>query len=155
MLRFVIDASVAVKWFIPEPESEKAEILLAKFRRGEIDLAAPDVVVGEVGNTLWKRSARGDIAVDDAAQSYADLLKIAITIQSSSALALRAFKLASDLAHPLYDTLYIALAESLNCELVTADEALIKKLRAKFPLLRALKTIAEPLQPVLPLAGTP
>jgi predicted nucleic acid-binding protein len=55
--RYVVDASVAVKWYLPEPESDAAGRLLDP----EHDLIAPDLLFAEVGNALWKRWRRGEI----------------------------------------------------------------------------------------------
>ncbi len=81
-MEYVIDASVAVKWFIPEPHSDRADGLLKDFLRQSIVLTAPDVLVAEVGNTLWKRSAgRGEIPVSQARQSYRDFLSLKIPVK--------------------------------------------------------------------------
>jgi predicted nucleic acid-binding protein len=62
MLR-VVDASVVAKWFIPEPYKDNAERLLRDFLNDRIELTAPDLLIAEVGNLLWKRSTlrKGDI----------------------------------------------------------------------------------------------
>jgi len=57
-LQYVLDANVVVKWFIPEVDSDKADRLLADFRSHRLDIIAPDILVVEVGNTLWKRSVK-------------------------------------------------------------------------------------------------
>lgn len=137
-LLYVIDASVAGKWFLPETYSDRARDLLDRFIARELVLLAPDVLIAEVGNTLWKRAMRGDISVDDARQSYLDFLNLHISLEASAAVAERAWELSARTHHPLYDTLYLALAEAHQCEFVTADRALIAKLGPKFRLIRWL-----------------
>jgi predicted nucleic acid-binding protein len=138
-VEYVIDASVAVKWFIPEPQSDRAEGLLRDFLRQRIFLTAPDVLVAEVGNTLWKRSARrGEIPIWQAKQSYVDFLRLKIPLQSSAEIAEKAFNLAAHENHPLYDAIYIVLAFERGCQFITADRILINRLQPKFPLIRWL-----------------
>jgi len=92
-----------------------------------------------LGNLLWKRCAlRGDISATQASQSYANFLAIGLTLQPSSTFAAAALKLATEERHAVYDMLYVALAEQKGCELVTADEKLVNKLRGKFSFLRWL-----------------
>jgi predicted nucleic acid-binding protein len=56
-LTYVIDASVALKWFLTEEESNGADVLFEAFLKGRTDLLAPDVLLLEVANALWKQTA--------------------------------------------------------------------------------------------------
>jgi predicted nucleic acid-binding protein len=141
-LQYVLDANVVVKWFIPEIDSDKADRLLDGFRNHKLDIIAPDILVSEVGNTLWKRSVKiKDISVADAAASYTDFLDLDVPVHSSTTIAEDALSIATSEQHPLYDTLYISLARKRGCEFITADETLVNKLGHKFPQIRLLKTI--------------
>ncbi len=55
-MQYAVDASVVLKWFLPETYSDKADLLLNDFLHQGLGLKAPDHLVAEVGNTLWKRS---------------------------------------------------------------------------------------------------
>ena len=133
----VVDASVAAKWFLPEPHKNKAEKLLRDFLADKVDLIAPDLIVAEVGNVLWHRSIlRGDISANQASESFAYFLAIPLTLQPSSTIAVAAFKLAAETRHRIYDMLYVALAQQNGCEFVTADEKLVNKLGGTFPFIR-------------------
>jgi predicted nucleic acid-binding protein len=133
----VVDASVAAKWFLPEPHKDKAEKLLRDFLTDKVDLIAPDLIVAEVGNVLWHRSIlRGDISATQASESFANFLAIPLTLQPSSTIAVAAFTLAAETRHRIYDMLYVALAQQKGCELVTADEKLVNKLSGTFPFVR-------------------
>ena len=139
---FVVDASVAVKWFIPEPDSDKAYILLNDFLLHGLALIAPDHLVSEVGNTLWKRSVlTKEISAKEAGESYSDFLNLEIPLEATSAIAEDALGLSLKERYPVYDTLYLALALRLGCKLITADKKFINKLRSKFPLVRSLDTL--------------
>jgi predicted nucleic acid-binding protein len=141
-LQYVLDANVVVKWFIPEVNSDKADRLLADFRNHRLDIICPDVLVSEVGNTLWKRSVKTkDISVADAASSYTDFLDLDLPLHSSTTIAEDALSIATSAQHPLYDTLYISLALKRGCEFITADETLVNKLGPRFPLIKLLKNI--------------
>ena len=80
----VVDASVVAKWFLPEPHKDKAEKLLRNFLGGKVELIGPDLLVAEVGNLLWKRSAlRRDISPSQATQSYAYFLALGLPFGES------------------------------------------------------------------------
>ena len=138
-MQCVVDASVAAKWFLPELHKDKAEELLRDFLDEKLDPIAPDLIISEVGNILWKRSTlRGEISVTQASRSYANFLALGLGLQPSSTVAAAALKLAAEESHPVYDMLYVALADRNGCDFATADEKLARKLGAKFPLLRWL-----------------
>jgi predicted nucleic acid-binding protein len=114
---WIVDASVATKWFVREELHAEALLLLARPEQ----LAAPDLIVAEVGNIAWKKCLRGEIT-----RAQAETMAVAISgyitaLESLSALAGRALDLALELNHPVYDCLYLACAESLGGTLVTAD----------------------------------
>ena len=55
MPKLVVDASVVIKWFVPEPFSLEARRILDDYRAGSLDLVAPDLLNAEVGNIVWKK----------------------------------------------------------------------------------------------------
>jgi predicted nucleic acid-binding protein len=57
---YVVDASVAIKWYVPEVHSETAACLLD----GTHQIMAPDLLLPEFGNILWKKVQRGQISVE-------------------------------------------------------------------------------------------
>ena len=124
--RLVVDASVAVKWFLPEDHSGVALRLLA----GGYSLSAPDLLFAEAGNVLWKRHRRGDLRPDEAAQILADLQRLPLTIHSSRPLLDQAWAIAHDHGRSFYDSLYVALAMKQTVSLVTADHKLYNALRS-------------------------
>ncbi|MBI1845978.1 MAG: type II toxin-antitoxin system VapC family toxin [Candidatus Rokubacteria bacterium] len=121
MSRLVVDASVGVKWFLPEPDDERALALL----RSEHDLSAPDLMYPEVGNALWKRCRRGDLTLRDVDDAVDRLLAAPIIVHPSSALLPLALTLALRMAQPVYDCLYVAAALAHDGRLVTADRRLL------------------------------
>jgi predicted nucleic acid-binding protein len=63
----VVDASVVLKWFLPEPDSAAADFLLEKFLNDEVELVAPDLILVEAASALWKRVVvRKELSADEA-----------------------------------------------------------------------------------------
>ena len=123
----VVDASVAVKWVIPEEGSDRAHALLDAAARDEAHLLAPDAYVAEVANVLWKRShLRGDLSNDEAREALDHILGTLPTLVPGAALAGQALELALTFGRSLYDCLYVALALRAGCPLVTADRRLVR-----------------------------
>jgi predicted nucleic acid-binding protein len=121
----VVDASIALKWFLPEPDSVPAEVLL----RRDGELVAPALIVAEVCNAAWKRFRRGE-TTDRHLDWIADRIgRIGLVLVPDSALAAPAAAIARQLDNPVYDCLYLALAEERRAMLVTADRRLHARLR--------------------------
>lgn len=121
-MAMIVDASVAFKWFVPETDSDRA---LALFDTTEA-LYAPDLVLTEVSNAMWARfrKVEGDHgpAVKAAAGALPRMLTLLVPVAE---LLPRAIDLAFDLQHPIYDCIYLALAEREKAALITADRRLI------------------------------
>ncbi len=111
----IIDASVAFKWLVEEEDSDLAFKLVD---RGA--LAAPTLIHSEVANALWKAVGRGEFSVEGCAEQMAELSRLIVT-DDSVGLAARALELGVELAHPVYDCLYLALALARDEVVVTAD----------------------------------
>jgi len=117
MKKFVVDASVAIKWFVPEIHSEAAGRLFDP----QIVLCAPDLIVSEFGNTLWKKVRRGELLREEADEILATFSMFPIDIHPSKTVLSSAFQLAMELDRTVYDSLYLAIAIAQRCALITAD----------------------------------
>ncbi|HEY2325680.1 MAG TPA: type II toxin-antitoxin system VapC family toxin [Thermoanaerobaculia bacterium] len=117
MRKVVVDASVAAKWFVPEVHSDAAQRLLDP----SMVLCAPDLIVPEVGNTIWKKVRRGEITSAEAREILGAFAAVPLELRSSSALLVPAFEIAAALDRSVYDSLYLALAIAEGCVMVTAD----------------------------------
>lgn len=127
---YVVDASVAIKLFVPEPLTEQAETFFATLAIHPASrLYVPDLFFSECANILWKYVWRAGYPAEDARQDVADLLALAVHGVSTATLAAEALEIA--LAHrvTVYDACYVALAAQLQAPLLTADEALVRKLQ--------------------------
>ena len=141
-MEYVIDANVALKWFIPEPYSDKAEAILNGFRHHGLSLIAPDLIIPEVVQTLWKQSARSnEITLQDARESCTDFVALQLPVYPSATIAEHALNFATEENHPVYDALYIVLALEGGSALITADQTVVNKLSGKFPFIRSLGSL--------------
>lgn len=121
MTTVVVDASVAVKWVLAETGSVEARAL----GQTGADLIAPELVLIEVGNVLWKSVRLKRITAVDAERAF-DALPSAFTrIEPLTPLLRRGLALAIALDHPVYDCLYLALAEREAAPIVTTDARLL------------------------------
>jgi predicted nucleic acid-binding protein len=125
-MTLVVDASVAIKWYLDEPHADAALELVAR----EPDLIAPDLVVAEVGNALWKRQRQGEITAEHVNAIAIALPKAFAALSPAADLIADALTLADHLDHPVYDCLYLALAARRQVELVTADRRLVRRVQA-------------------------
>jgi predicted nucleic acid-binding protein len=120
-VRYLVDASVVVKWFAEEEQSDVANELLT----GEHELCAPDFVLVEAENVFWKKVRSGQMFADSADEALLLLSTGAIELCPTPPLLPRALEMASQIGHPIYDCLYIAAAEAWPAVLITADHRLV------------------------------
>ncbi len=130
MSAFVVDASIVVKWFVPEVHSEAARRLLA-FPH---EYLAPDLLFAETANTIWKKIRRGELELGEGRRLVADIGRAAVETVSCRALAEDAHALANATGRTVYDALDVVLAVRLNTRLITADARLEAALRDMAPL---------------------
>ena len=122
----VVDASVAVKWFIPEIHSEAACRLLATDYR----LFAPELILAEVGNVLWKKWRRSELAEDEVHGIVKDLLRMPLGLVRMGAFLAHAETIAVRYQRSVYDSMYLALAMRRRIPFDTADQRLFQALQA-------------------------
>ena len=121
----VVDASVACKWFFDEELSSEAQALAAT----RYVLLAPDLIIAECANVAWRRVRDGQISREQAEASLKALPAWFEHLTPAAQLHEAAFSIAHALNHPVYDCLYIALAARDDTPLVTADAALVRRVR--------------------------
>lgn len=126
----VIDASVGLKWVLPEPGSAAAEALRSDLVHEGAGIYVPDLFWSETGNALW-RLARGDGAplAGAEARELFDVLRLApLRTEPIGATSARALEIALATDLTTYDAAYVALAERLGASFWTADAVLARKL---------------------------
>lgn len=124
-MSLVIDASIAIKWVIQEPDSAPA-LALRQTR-----LAAPDLMVSECANVLWKKARRGELTSAEAILAARLIARADVQLHPMRALIEPAARLAIALDHPAYDCFYLALAKAIGDKFVTADAAFYRKVTAQ------------------------
>ena len=125
MTRLVVDAGIVVKWLLPELHSAASRRVLAE----ENDLLAPDLLWAELGHVLWKKSRAGELTAEDARDILHDLRCFPIRTIPSFGLIGPALDIATRFGRSVYDSLYLALATSTHCQVVTSDRRLYASLK--------------------------
>ncbi len=115
--RFVVDASVACKWLIQEPQSTEALELYV-----QADLIAPDLLVCEYANVLQKKVQSKHLTEGEARLAAQVLTSAKIVFFPTKHLILTAVQAAIELNHSAYDCMYLALALDQKTFFVTADD---------------------------------
>ena len=132
MNTLVIDASIAIKWVIEEEGTPQALTLRRKAK-----LLAPELLVAECANILWKKARRNELSREEALLAARLLQTAAIELVPTRSLLAAATRIAIELDHRAYDCLYLALAIENDCRFVTADERVLRKLGGRRSRFRA------------------
>jgi predicted nucleic acid-binding protein len=119
----VVDASVALCWFVESPGTDRARSLL---RSGEV-LVAPELVIAEITNAAWKSVIREEISTESATAIVREASRFFIELVPAIALQARAISIALELRHPAYDCFYLALADIRDIQVVTSDNRLLSR----------------------------
>jgi len=122
---FVVDASVAVKWYLPEIHSEAAR----RVRNPAYYLHVPDLFLLEFGNVVCKKLRRGDISLELSNTMINDVQTVSLEWHRDEPLFLKAYEIANETYRSLYDCLYLSLAVSLEGKMVTADSRFYQALK--------------------------
>jgi predicted nucleic acid-binding protein len=123
--RYVVDASVAVKWFLPEIHTDAAEKWMAR----DAAFLAPDLIYAEFDNVLWKRARSGELKRSEARDIARAFRLVPVEVHPCEALMEPALEIACELGRSLYDSLYLTVAILWDCQLVTADRGLCDAIR--------------------------
>lgn len=120
----VLDASVVIKWFVPEEFSAEAR----RWRAIEGASHVPDFFFVEMTNIVWKKVMRNELTRDDADAIVATLPRLPLAPHPATRLLPAAYDLACQTGRTVYDSLYLALAADLGGRMVTADLRLVNAL---------------------------
>lgn len=126
MSHFVIDASVAAKWVLPEAGEGDARAILARAEA----LHAPALLPLELDSLLTRRVRRREISAAEAGRDRAALAAIPMILHDMTILRAAAWRIALETGQTIYDCLYVALAVDIGAPLITADQRLANGLRA-------------------------
>lgn len=123
----VVDASVAVKWLVPEERRHEAAALMTEAG----PLLAPDLIITEVCSALSRKARLRQITASEAKAALSAWLEAlrrgVLSLNSSADLVVESFQLSLALDQALPDCCYLALARRVSGLLVTADARLARK----------------------------
>src|SRR5262245_51628937 len=119
-MQLVIDASVAIKWYVQETLSTQA----LRFLDARFELIVPDLLWSEFGNILWKKVLRADLTAKAAQQIAGELRRVLLRTEPVALFLEDALDIAVRIGRTVYDSAYLALADRSGCQCVTADEKL-------------------------------
>ena len=141
---FVVDAGVALKWYVAEPLEAEAKRLLDP----ACTLHVPELFFAEFANILWKKARllkAPELTIDEGRDILGLLAGVPLTAHPMAPLLEAAYDLAIGPERmTVYDCCYLALARAMDCRLVTADRPFYDALVGS-PHGRHLHWVADPL----------
>ncbi len=140
-MRYVLDASAALCWVLPRPNSGKGLQLRADFQNAVHELIAPSIFSGEIASALTKAERQKLIPVGDARPLLGQVMRTPPVMRPYELLLNRAVDISSQTRSGLYDCLYAALDEREGCELVTDDQKLVANLNPHFTFIVPLASL--------------
>lgn len=115
---YVVDATVAVKWFLPETHSEHAH----RWLQPDLRLTAPEVLIDQVGLVLCRRNRQGILDAETSQRVIRNLTRLPIDWVSDADLAPAALEVSATTTRAYAESLYLALAIRSETQVVTADQ---------------------------------
>ena len=131
--RVVIDSSVAVKWFVNEPDSPIAHQILDVYREGRLTMLAPTLIYAEVASIIWKKCVLQGMGAAPVQNVLDDFRLLDFETIPISELVDDALRLAVEHRRTVYDALYLALCQREQCPFVTSDERLVNAVKLAMP----------------------
>ena len=134
----VIDAGVAIAWFVEESRGgpvggKEALALLEGASAGRLSLYAPQLLLAEVTNVLWKLTRFREYPMPGALAAIDALVQSPLRLEDHRPFIKRALEIARDFERSAYDALYVAVAEFHRIPLLTTDRRLINAVSAALP----------------------
>jgi len=140
--RYVVDASVAVKWFVPEEHADSARRLKRIYEEGKADILSPPLILFEVANAL-RYHPIVTLTVDELVTATETLRDMAIIVEMSRQMWTKTFEISRTEGITTYDAAYLGLAVLSDAMFVTADSKLVdglsKNLKQYVVLVSAMK----------------
>lgn len=130
MTDYIVDSNIVAKWLLPEPDSDRARTLIDP----QLYLRAPDLLLPELANVLWKGARRGDLTTSDSNELLNRFVHhhvdVTVRLLPSKLVIKQALQIATAEGHSVYDCIYLALAVQARCVLITADDGLVKAIQS-------------------------
>ena len=130
MTSAVIDTSAFVKYVLPEDHSDTVRRIIGQHRSSSLELTAPEYILTESANVLWKSVVRDNLPPDHAVRALRLLRQTGLVLVPESQLLDDALLFASHTGITVYDALFCVLAQRRQVPLITADRPLVARLRS-------------------------
>ena len=124
-MEIVVDASVAVMWFVPEPYSITAKEILTR----DGTLHAPDLFRAEVVSVLCRKIQIEELKADEGREALNAFLQLPVQFHATADLLIPAFEIALESRQYVYDCVYLILAAQLDIGMVTGDKRFYKAIQ--------------------------
>ena len=125
----IVDTNVAVKWYLTEELEDEALRVLDAGESEDVLLLAPDTIEPEFWNVLWQRHKDGELSLETVRDYWDAFEESVMLLGEVLPLMPQAVEIAVESRCIIYDALFVALAESEDTVVVTADGKLLKALR--------------------------
>lgn len=142
MKKYVIDASVVLKWYFPDEEGKEKALELYKLYIGNgVNFCAPSLLDYEVINAISIAVRRKRVGEDSANKFFIHYSEIEIEKVECKSYREEAFNISKTYSRSFYDSCYLALALNQGIPFVTGDKKLYHSVNDKFPLLTWIEDI--------------
>lgn len=142
-LRCVVDTSVCIKQFIPDPLSLKVVELFAHLVNPQTEFFVPDLFYIECANTLWKYVRAGRYTAADVQADLATLKALPLRVVSTADLMEDAVTIGLAYGISAYDACYVALSQQVSAMLLTLDQRLVRSIATAYDV-RSLNDFSVP-----------
>lgn len=142
-LRCVVDTSVCIKQFIPDPLSSKVVELFAHLVNPQTEIFVPDLFYIECANTLWKYVRAGRYSAAEVQVDLASLKAFSLRVVSTADLMEDAVSIALAYGISAYDASYVALSQQVNAMFLTLDQKLVRAIESAYDV-RSLNDFSVP-----------
>lgn len=126
MTTYVVDASVAAKWYFPEEEAELALQFMPTGREDRFEVVAPELIVYEMGNLVLRKLRVSEVEADVAKFLLRRFLLLPLRVIASDEILVTALEVGRTAGLSYYDACYVATAVHTGRALVTADSELMR-----------------------------
>ena len=124
-MNLVIDASVVIKFYVPEILSDRAQEVMSWVADGKLVLLAPDLLYPETGNILWKKQRLHELTPDEVEEIVAAVTSLPIKIEHSRQIMPLSVSIALHSGITVYDAMYVSVARIYETRMITADRRLV------------------------------
>lgn len=137
MVTQVLDTSVVVKWFLEEEGTDRADHYLQDLVDGTARIVVPSSLFSEVANVFWVRRREG-LSESEAQAFWSELMDLPLEMIEAASLQSEALALGFREQVSPYDATFVVLARQLECDLITADMPLWRKVQGTCPWVKRL-----------------